>query len=118
METNISLSRKSIAVAVILACLTFSQQSFAQDGKVQSNGLGLSSANGETTLDNGLTIGAHGELKIANGITNANHIEVGQTLIIPRPGEIKLPATTTSPATSVPDTAPPPVAGGSTTFVP
>lgn len=51
METNISLSRKSVAVAVILTCLTFSQQSFAQDGKVQSNGLGLSSANGETTLN-------------------------------------------------------------------
>ena len=58
------------------------------------------------------------ELKLMNGINNANHIEVGQTLTIPRPGEIKLPATTTSPATSVPDTAPPPVAGGSTTFVP
>ena len=55
------------------------------------------------------------ELKLMNGINNANHIEVGQTLTIPRPGEIKLPATTTTSATSTPDTAPPPVAGGSTT---
>ena len=53
------------------------------------------------------------ELKIANGITNANHIEVGQTLIIPRPGEIKLPNITTTLADTTTL-----VAGASTTFVP
>lgn len=51
MNTNISHSRKNVAVAVALTCLAFAQQSFAQDGKVQSNGLGLASANGETTLN-------------------------------------------------------------------
>ena len=51
MKTNISLSRKNVAAAVMMTCLAFSQQTFAQDGKVQSNGLGLSSANGETTLN-------------------------------------------------------------------
>ena len=35
----------------MMTCLAFSQQSIAQEGKVQSNGLGLSSANGETTLN-------------------------------------------------------------------
>jgi phosphate-selective porin OprO/OprP len=51
MKTNISLSRKSVATAVMMTCFAFSQQVMAQDGKVQASGLGLSSANGETTIN-------------------------------------------------------------------
>ena len=60
------------------------------------------------------------ELKLANGITNANHIEIGQTLVIPRPGEIKVPTTpkaTTTTSTSTTTTTMY-VAGSSTTWVP
>lgn len=70
MKTNISLSRKSVATAVMMTCLAFTQQALAQDGKVQSNGLGLSSANGETTIN--LTGRLHFDVRSFNSAFASN----------------------------------------------
>lgn len=70
MKTNISLSRKNIAAAVMMTCFAFSQQALAQDGKVQSSGLGLSSANGETTIN--LTGRLHFDVRSFNSAFDEN----------------------------------------------